>query len=192
MRKHTWIFLAAGLKSALIAAALMSSACSSGLSGDELKASIELVDVETQWEKKYYQPWPPKLILVPAISFRIKNVGDKPLDYIYCNAIFRQSDEKENLGDNFVAGIRGKKVMPGETSDVITMQSYLGYDGKNLAHFKNNPAWKTVLARVFVKSKGSQYVQVGEYEVSKKINFTEPEDVKPPEEETPDKKAPVD
>ena len=42
------------------------------MSPDELKSSIELKDVETKWVSKYYQPWPPKLILVPAISFRVK------------------------------------------------------------------------------------------------------------------------
>ena len=182
MIKNTWVYLTTGMKLVLITAVILGNSCGPALSGDELRDAIELVDVDTVWEKKYYQPWPPKLILVPSISFRIKNVGDKPLQYIYCNAIFRQADENENLGDNFVAGIRGKKVMPGDSSDIIRMQSFLGVEGKNLAHFKNNPAWKKVIARVFVKSKGAQYVQVGEYDVSQKINFTEPEDVVPPGE----------
>lgn len=190
--KNTWTYIATGMKLALITAVFLGSSCAPAMSGEELQESIELVDVETSWEKKYYQPWPPKLILVPAISFRIKNVGEKPLQYIYCNTIFRQFADNENLGDNFVAGIRGDKVAPGESSDVIRMQSYLGVEGKNLAHFKNNPAWKKVMARVFVKSKGAQYVQVGEYEISNNINFTEPEDVSPPgdKKQAEDKKSP--
>ena len=83
----------------------------------------------------------------------------------------------ENLGDNFVAGIRGEPVNPGETSETISLQSFQGVEGQNLAHFKDNPAWKTAVVKLFVKSKGSQYVLVGEYKVSRKINFTEPEPV---------------
>ncbi len=151
--------------------------CSRGMPAEELEASVEILDIDTRWEEKYYQPWPPKLILVPAISFKIKNVGEKPLQYVYCNGIFKLEDENENLGDNFVAGIRGEPVNPGETSETISLQSFQGVEGQNLAHFKDNPAWKTAEVKLFVKSKGSQYVLVGEYKVSRRINFTEPEPV---------------
>ena len=151
--------------------------CSKGMPAEELKASVEIVDIDTRWEEKYYQPWPPKLILVPAISFKIKNVGANPLQYVYCNGIFKLEDDNENLGDNFVAGIRGEPVNPGETSEPISLQSFQGVEGQNLAHFKDNPAWKTAVVKLFVKSKGSQYVLVGEYKVSRRINFTEPEPV---------------
>lgn len=172
----------------LIGLILTGTSCLKTMPAEELKASIELVDIDTRWEKKYYQPWPPKLILVPAISFKIKNVGDNPLEYIYCNGIFKFVDENENLGDNFVAGISGKAVMPGELSDTISLQSFQGVEGNNLAHFKNNPAWKTVTVKIFVKSKGSQYILLDEYEVSKKINFQEPEPVGMEEKEKPEKK----
>lgn len=33
----------------------------------ELKASIEIADLESKWVSKLYQPWPPRLILVPQI-----------------------------------------------------------------------------------------------------------------------------
>jgi len=147
------------------------------MSPEELKSSIELTDIETRWEKKYYQPWPPKLILVPAISFKVKNTGEESLSYIYFNGIFRFIGEKENIGDNFLVGIHGKPLMPGETSEVITLQSNFGVEGDNVNHFKNNPEWKTAEVRIFSKSKGSQYVLLDEYTISKKINFKEPEPV---------------
>jgi hypothetical protein len=171
----------------LIGLIALSMNCGSSMTEEELKASVELVEVDTRWEKKYYQPWPPKLILVPAISFKIKNVGDEPLEYIYCNGIFKFVDENENLGDNFVAGIRNKPVMPGELSNTIALQSFQGVEGKNLAHFKNNPAWKTVTVNVFFKSKGSQFVLINSYEVSKRINFQEPKPVGMEKKEKPEK-----
>jgi len=147
------------------------------VSSEELKASIEIVDVETKWVSKYYQPWPPKLILVPAISFKVKNVTDKPLRYINFNANFRFQDDYENLGDNFLAAIRGDSVMPGDTSDRILLKSNYGVEGKSLSSFENNPRWRIVIVKVFTQSKGSQYVLLGEWEISRKIDFKEPEPV---------------
>jgi hypothetical protein len=162
---------------AVMFVSVLSINCSQGMSSEELEDSIEVVDVYTRWEKKYYQPWPPKLTLVPAISFKVKNVGDEPLTYIYFNGIFRFEGDQENLGDNFIAGIRGDAVQPGETSEAIILQSNFGVEGKSISHFKNNPEWKTVNVRLFAKSKGSPYVLIGDYEVSREINFEEPEEV---------------
>ncbi len=150
---------------------------------EELKNSVEIVDVETKWVAKLYQPWPPKLILVPAISFRVKNVSDKPLNYINFNAIFKFKDEQENLGDNFLAAIRKEPVKPGETSPVITLKSNFGVEGKTLASFKDNPQWKPVVCRLFIQSKGSPHILLGEYDVSRTIDFKEPEPVGMPKKE---------
>jgi hypothetical protein len=162
---------------AVMVFSMLSINCSQGMSAEDLAESIEIVDVYTRWEKKYYQPWPPKLTLVPAMSFKVKNVGDEPLTYIYFNGIFRFEGDPENLGDNFIAGIRGEAVQPGETSDTINLQSNFGVEGKSVSHFKDNPEWKKVSVRLFAKSKGSQYIRIGQYDVSREINFEEPEEV---------------
>ncbi len=152
------------------------SACKS-MSPEEIKASVEIVDVQTKWVEKTYQPWPPKLTLVPTISFRVKNVGDKPLNYLNFNAIFKFKDEQENLGDNFLAAIRKEPIEPGGTSPLITLKSNFGVEGKSLASFKDNPQWKPVVCKLFIQSKGSPHILLGEYDVSREIDFKEPEPV---------------
>ena len=152
-------------------------ACVKSMSPDELKASIEIVDVQSQWVAKTYEPWPPKLILVPRISFRVKNNSAKPLNYINFNAIFKFRDDQENLGDNFLAAIRKTPVPPGGLSEVITLTSNFGVEGKSLASFQDNPQWRTVICRLFVQSKGSIHVPLGEFEISRTIDFKEPEPV---------------
>lgn len=147
------------------------------MSPEELKNSVEIVDVETKWVAKTYQPWPPKLILVPTISFRVKNISEKPLNYLNFNAIFKFKDETENLGDNFLAAIRKEPIRPGELSHVITLKSNFGVEGKTLASFKDNPQWKPVVCRLFIQSKGSPHILLGEYAVSRTIDFKEPEPV---------------
>lgn len=153
------------------------SACVKSMSPEELKASVAVLDVQTKWVAKSYQPWPPKLVLVPAISFRIKNLSAKPLNYVNFNGIFKFKNDQENLGDNFLAAIRKTPVNPGEASPVITLKSNFGVEGKSLASFKDNPQWRTVICRLFIQSKGSVHVPVGEFEISRTIDFQEPEPV---------------
>ena len=149
------------------------------MSHEELQGSIEFLDIETKWVEKTYQPWPPKLVLVPAISFKIKNVSDTPLKYVYVNANFKFRDDVANLGDGFIEAIRGEPLMPGETSGPILLKSTHGIDGQNLEHFKSSPFFqsKVVDVKVFAKSQGSQYIPVGEWEISKNIDFKEPEQI---------------
>ncbi len=156
------------------------------MSHEELQGSFELIDIETKWVEKTYQPWPPKLILVPAISFKIKNISDVPLKYVYLNANFKFRDDVAILGAGFIEAIRREPLMPGETSDSIILKSTHGVDGQNLEHFKSSPFFqsKTVDVKVFAKSQGSQYIPLGEWEVSKNIDFKEPE----PLGEKPEKK----
>jgi hypothetical protein len=147
------------------------------MSSDDLKNSIEVLDYSSVWVSKYYQPWPERLILVPQVSFRIKNVGPKPLKYVNFNAVFNFKGDPENFGDAFLAAIRGKAVKPGETSPVITMKSNLGVDGKNLAGIRDNPEWKQAQVRLFAISRGSTPVPLGVFDVSRDIDFKEPEPV---------------
>ena len=149
------------------------------MSSEELKSSIEILDYGSSWVSKYYQPWPPRLILVPQITFRIKNIGQKPLSYFNFNAVFQFKGDPENFGDSFMAAIRGKAIPPGATSEPIVLKSNMGVDGKNLAGIRDNPAWKPAFVRLFAISKGSQPVLVGVYDVSRDISFKEPEPVEP-------------
>jgi hypothetical protein len=173
MKKKAMAFLLPGI----ILLASFQVGCVKSMSEDELKNSIEITDVETKWVSKYYQPWPPKLILVPVISFRVKNIGQKPLKYVNFNAIFKNKGDRENLGDNFMAAIRGQGVPPGEKSPVITLKSNFGREGKNLESFANNPYWTPVEVKLFARSKGSQFILLGQWDVSKDIDFKPPEPV---------------
>ena len=179
MRKNTLIGLIIGVA----LASLFLSSCK-GIYPEELKGSVEIVEMSSKWVAKTYQPWPPKLVLVPTISFRVKNISDKPINYLNFNAIFKFRDDQENLGDNFLAAIRKEPIPPGEASPVITLKSNFGVEGTSLAKFKDNPQWKTVICKLFIQSKGSIHVLLGEYEVSREIDFKEPEPVGTEKKET--------
>jgi len=146
-------------------------------SAEELEKSMEVVGSHTKWVKKFYQPWPPKLILVPAISFKIKNISNEPIKYVNFNAIFRFRNDFENLGDCFLAAIRAKPVLPGEISEEILLTSNYGVEGKTKASFPNNPNWKVVVCKLYAASSGSPFIHLGDFTVSKEIDFEEPKEV---------------
>jgi hypothetical protein len=164
---------------ALILAFFLQKVGCKTITTEELQSSIEVIDVETKWVMKEYHPWPPVLKLVPAISFKVKNLTDKPLRYVNFNAVFRIKDTYENIGDNYLSAIRNDPVPPGELSEEILLKSNFGVEGKSLASFKNNPEWKAFTVTLFAQSKGSQFVELGNWEVSRTIDFKEPEPVDP-------------
>jgi len=161
----------------LLVFALQKLGVMTSMTAEDLDESIEIMDVRTSWVDKYYQPWPPRLILVPSMSFRVKNKTEKPLRYINFNANFRFRDDYENLGDAFLAAIRNDPIPPSGISDPIHLKCNYGVEGKTLASFQNNPHWKVVIVKLFAQSSGSQFLPLGEWEISKKIDFKEPEPV---------------
>jgi len=176
MKKVSLIIIVALAASVLT---IIQTSCERSPTKEELKTYFEIIDMETKWVKKYYNPVLPKLILVPAISFRVKNITDKPIKHVFFNAIFSLKGEQENLGDKLLVAIRGKPLMPGDVTEVLFMKSNFGVEGKLPADFKNNPAWKKALVKLFIKSRGSQYALLGEWEISREIDFKEDEEVGP-------------
>lgn len=174
-----WAFILTMAVIAIILAFLMQKVGCRTMSNEELQASIEVVDVETKWVMKVYHPWPPQLTLVPAISFKVRNLSDRPLRYVNFNAVFRIKDTYENIGDNYKSAIRNDPIPPGEESDEILLKSNFGVEGKSLASFKKNPEWKAFTVTLFAQSKGSQFVELGNWDVSRTIDFKEPEPVNP-------------
>lgn len=176
MKKTAAIVLVLGALSPLL-----QTSCTR-MTPQELKASIEITDIETKWVSKLYQQWPPRLILVPVLSFRVKNLSPKPMNYVNFNAVFNFKGDRENFGDCFLAAIRGTSVAPGGKSEAIAMKSNFGVDGKDLKSIKDNPGWKQAEVRLFAQSKGTQPVLIGVYDVSRFIDFKEDAVVEPKKE----------
>jgi hypothetical protein len=163
----------------VLALTLFHSACGVVPTTEELKTYFEIIDFKSKWVKKYYSPWPEKLTLAPEISFQVKNLSDKPLKFVYFNAIFTLRGVKVVQGDALYSAMTKEPLTPGEVSDVITMRSNYGVEGKRLNDFKGNPAWEVSSVKLFVKLKGSRYAQLGEWNISKDIDFKPDEPLKP-------------
>lgn len=164
---------------AALAVALVPAAGCKAPTPEEVKASLEVVDLQTKWVAKEYRQWPePKLVLVPKVEFRIKNLTSKPLKYVNFNAIFKKSlADLENLGDNFLAAIRNNPIPPGGVSDVISLKSNYGVEGRNLDNFKVYPQMLEYHFKLYAQFKGSRHALLGEWKISNAIDFKEDEPV---------------
>ncbi len=145
----------------------------------EIKSVFELINIETKWVMKEYRQWPnPVLRIVPVVSFNVKNNSQETLLHVNFNALFKERDAVENLGDCFLAdALRKDPVPPGGVSKPVVMKSNLGVYGSNLEAIKTNPMWRIYHVKIFVQWKGSGHVLLGEWPVSKMIDFKEPEPV---------------
>jgi len=133
---------------------------------EELKESIQLLDIDTYWGEKYVRPW--ETVLVTVVSFKVMNTGQKPLQYVSFNAVFRFKGEEQSLGDCYLSTFR-KPLQPKQISERIVLKSNYGYKASSKSAFINNPAWKATIVDLYVRSKGSGFAYIGRFDVSKKI-----------------------
>lgn len=145
---------------------------------DEVRAALEVVELKSSWVAKDYRQWPqPRLVLVPKIEFRVRNKTAEPLQYINFNAVFKKKNAVENLGDNFLAAVRKSPIPPGGLSEVITLKSNFGVEGRTLEQFKLLPQELTYDVKIFAQFKGSRHALLGEWAVSRDIDFKEDQPV---------------
>ena len=171
--KRKYFASGAALAAAAVFVLFSQVGCKS-MDDQQVKASIEITDVSTNWTMKEYRQWPnPKLTLVPTVTFRIHNLTGDTLKYININAIFREENAVENLGDHFQSVVRGEGIAPNGYSPMVTLKSNFGVAGTNLESFKINPLWRTYEVRLFAQMGGSRHVPMGEWKVSKQIDFKE-------------------
>jgi ribosomal protein L30E len=84
-------------------------------------STVQLIDIKTKWVSKSFQPNPPKLVVVPVIQFKVKNLT-RELQQLSFIAVFKFEGESENLGDCFLGGVN---IKPRRTSETIFLKSNL-------------------------------------------------------------------
>jgi hypothetical protein len=160
-----------------VLSALLLTACKTP-SIDQVKASLEVVNIKTKWVVKEYKQWPqPKLVLVPEVQFQVRNKTAEPIKYINFNGVFQKPGDNQNLGDNFLAAIRNEPVPPGGLSPVVTLKSNFGREGRNLEHFKLFPQELEYNVKIYAQFGGSRHALLGEFPVSRDIDFKEDQPV---------------
>ncbi|MCX6556909.1 MAG: hypothetical protein NTW95_05690, partial [Candidatus Aminicenantes bacterium] len=70
------------------------------LNPKQLKAALEFFDISSQWlvNEQVSDEDFQGIILVPEVSFRVRNIGKKDLSYVFLLAVFRFMDSGKYIG----------------------------------------------------------------------------------------------
>ncbi len=142
------------------------------LSVDELKSSIKLFNIESKWKKngKMNDGESEKIILVPTISFKIKNIGKSELTYLSIVGVFRFHSNEKFLGEGNKMVLK-KPLKPGlATTNQITIVSDRGYRASSInAFLDNEKEWQTTFVDIYAKLGGYKHVKIKRFNISRRI-----------------------
>ncbi|MDD8012034.1 MAG: hypothetical protein PHX05_00965 [Acidobacteriota bacterium] len=137
------------------------------MSDKEVAKSIQVVWQDSVWVDKKVRP--DEATIVPSFTFKIKNTGRRPLQYVGFNCIFIFEESGENLTDGYVEAVK-KPLPPGQVSDEIFVKGFYGYRATSKPAFiKNMANWKAVKVKIYAKTKNSGQVLLGSFPIKKKI-----------------------
>lgn len=107
-----------------------------------------------------------KVVVVPSVTLKLKNVGSEPMRSVYLKAVFEVEESGATFGEGFRRVLK-KGLKPGQTSREIVLASDFGsYTARSKADFiKNKQLWEKVRVRVLVKINYSGFKHLGTYHV---------------------------
>jgi len=130
----------------------------SGLTADELKRSIQFFDISSQWIKKtdLKEDDFTGILMVPQISFRIRNNGKKEMSYISFLAVFRGLYEGRSMGEMLVTAFK-KPLKKGKESKKLVFSSNSGYRTPGKIEFKKmSDVWGKTVVEIYARSGRTQ------------------------------------
>lgn len=138
---------------------------------DILLSSIEIFDISSHWivKEKVDEPDFKGIVLVPEISFRIRNVGQKELRYVMVIGVFRLLNTTKPMGEGFQM-LFNEPFNPGKESDRIVLTSPFGYRATSKEAFdQNSRNWRSSSVDVYVKSRNSGMLLFKTFYINRRI-----------------------
>src|SRR5262245_27642161 len=155
------------LLSGMTAALLISISC--GASVDAV-ASLEPLDVVTGWYDDGIVEGG-KNKLVPSVTMKLRNKGDKPLKSVQINAIFRRVGEQEMWGEYFGWAVpRDPELAPGAVTSTLVMRSTLGYTGEQpRMQMLQNSQFVDAKVEIYLKQGSKVLTKLAEYPIQRQL-----------------------
>jgi len=164
---RTWIIIL-GIAALIVFGIMFYNSLVQGMSAKEVKNSIEIIGFDTKWVDK--EVTPEEVKIVPAISFKIKNIGERPLRYMDIVAVFQFVESGTAHSEGMARLYNKSPLLPGETSEDIFIKSAFGYSASSRASFiQNKKEWKKMEVKLFARATGSPLAPIGEVYPVKQI-----------------------
>ncbi|HLP44342.1 MAG TPA: hypothetical protein VK469_00240 [Candidatus Kapabacteria bacterium] len=164
----SWLLLFSIALAIVLAVVFYKSVILDTMTAKEVAASIEVVWHDTKWVEK--ESTANEVKVVPSVTFKIKNTGKRPLEYVNLEGVFEIEESGKILSDGAAQAFGDKPLQPGEVSDNILIKAFFGYSGRSKAGIMENKEWKQIRVKLFARTKGSSPVVIGEtYPIKKEI-----------------------
>jgi hypothetical protein len=166
-----WLGVVSLLIFAVFALVYKKTVIDTAISPAELKAALELFDVSSQWKvnEKLSEEDFQGIVLVPEVSFRIRNVSKKSLSYVFLLGVFRFMDSGKVIGEGYQMTLH-RPLPPGGESERVTLNAGFGYRATSAAAFeKYKQDWRNSFCEVFAKSHNSGLTPLKTFYISRKI-----------------------
>jgi hypothetical protein len=107
--------------------------------------------------------------LLPSVTFRLKNDGTLPVDYLDLTVAFWRLNDDGELDSKLIQGVGRAPLAPGATSDSITVRSDVGYTSPAVpAEFFLMRDFVDFKVKVFARRAGTN-VTLGELPVERRL-----------------------
>ena len=149
----------------LLLSIVFASACGPNV---DVAASVQVEGLTTGWMGAGAPNGLNKV--VPALSFKLRNVSAQQLPTLQVNAVFRRVSQTEEWGNGFrtVPGSGG--LAPGAATDRLTINAQLGYTGADprdaLLHHSQFIDAKVDL---FARYGSRQWTRLGEFPIARQL-----------------------
>jgi hypothetical protein len=108
--------------------------------------------------------------VVPALSFKLKNVSDRKLPTLQVNAIFRRVSQREEWGDGFRMLPASNGLAPGAATDQVTIDAQRGYTGSDPHDaLLRNSQFVDAQVNLFARSGSSAWTRLGEFPITRQL-----------------------
>lgn len=149
----SWVIIVTTLAAIFTVFAIYKFVIVDRMSPQEVKSSIEVLDLDSKWVEK--EKTAEGVKVVPSVTLKIKNVGKRPLHYVNLEGVFVFEETGQTHSDG-VAQVCKEPLQPGQVSEGITIKSYFGYSGPSkLAFLQSKVNWKKMDVRIFANTSGS-------------------------------------
>lgn len=154
----SWVIIVTTLAAIIIIIMAYKSIFLDKMSPEEIKNSIQVMDLESGWVESGKTAEGVKI--VPMVKFKIKNAGERALRYVTLEGIFQFEQPGKAYFDG-VAQACQEPLPPGEVSEEIFIKSHNGYTASSkLAFLQNKENWEKMNVRIFAKTSGTGPIAV--------------------------------